>query len=108
MFLPKTVQSKDDWLASVKEAGQPFKKYKQGGPNIAWSNKRCNTVVLYFLDDSIEQEMRDSLQLYAQAFFHGCQIAVWLPGQKKAKRALPADFFEVHKVARRINPHSGE
>lgn len=56
--------------------------------------------------------MVDSLRLYAEAFFTDCNIVVWRPGGKigkgKKSTVLPKDFFEVHKVENRINPHSGE
>lgn len=34
LYIPKTIQSKNDWLAIKKERGQTFTRYKEGDPSI--------------------------------------------------------------------------
>jgi len=55
------------------------------------------------MDDSIPQEMEDALNLYACAFFTGCDVKVVKPGCKFGKTKLPKDFLAENKIAHRDN-----
>lgn len=53
-FPPKRVHGPSDWLKTQKESGQDLAKYKRGGPNISWYDKRrAGTIFLFVIDDSI-------------------------------------------------------
>ena len=94
MYIPKCVNSQNDWLASVKEKGQPYEEYKRGGPNTSWSQKNFNTILLMILDDAIDQEMQDFLAQYCTAFFTGCQVKVKRPGDTWQQKTIPQDWLE--------------
>lgn len=101
LFIPKRVLSKDDWLASRKELGQTYPKYKMGSPDINWINARFKTIVLVMLDDTVPPEMQAGLELYCSAFFTGCDVKIKRPGEMWQNKALPSDFCKANNITER-------
>ena len=56
-FIPKKVYTKDDWLACKIEPKQTVKEYAQGSPSINWIDKNNNQLLLFMVDDTIEEEV---------------------------------------------------
>lgn len=108
-----------DWLATQKERGQSYSVYKQGGPDIGWVNDRYNTIVLFFLDESISPEHMGNYEAYCKAYYTGCNVKVLRPGDpvpgrpKGSKETIPKNFLKEKKIAHRENDfgtqfHAGE
>ena len=106
-FSPKKVCSKNDWLACKVEVGQTAKRYQQGSPGINWINKINSTIVLFMVDDTIDEEASEQLKMYCEAYFYGCKVKVVRPGdtitnkvsvRKQTKVKVPVDFLDTHKI----------
>lgn len=90
-----------------------------GGPNISWMNDRCKKIVLFIIDDTIDDETAELFKTYCQAYFLGADIELVKPGSKivtyksrdgKTVRTknVPEDFLGSHKIANRINDFSAK
>ena len=110
LFTPKRFLP-GDWLATQKERGQSFKVYKQGGPDISWSNSRYNTIILFFIDDTISPEHMKNYEEYCKAFYTGCNVKVLRPGDpvpgraKGSKEKVPMNFLLANKIPYRENSY---
>lgn len=110
LFTPKRFLP-GDWLDSKKERGQSFKLYKQGGPDIGWSNARYNTIVLFFMDDTISSEHMANYEQYCKAYYTGCNVKVLRPGDpvpgrpKGSKETVPMNFLKTMKIPNRENDY---
>ena len=54
-FEPKQVYTKDDWLAFKIEPKQTVKEYSQGSPTISWMSQSNNEIILFMVDDTIDE-----------------------------------------------------
>ena len=61
--------------------------YKQEGPDIGWTNPRYNTIILFFMDDTIAPEHMASYEAYCKAYYTGCNVKVLRPGDPVPGRA---------------------
>ena len=46
----------EDWLATQNETGQTPKQFKLGGPNITWMSNHNRKILLFALDDTIDEQ----------------------------------------------------
>ena len=80
MFEPKMIFGPNDWLASTRqEKGMSLKAYAED-PEIHWYEQKRNTIYIFILDDSIEDELTDKYLEYCKAFYHGLPIKMIKPG----------------------------
>ena len=63
-----------------------MKRYSQGGPNISWVDKRTNTIMLFLIDDSIDEETGNMMKLYCEAYFLGCKVQLVRPGDELSEQ----------------------
>ena len=112
LYEPKKVHTASDWLKTQTETGQTPKRFKQGGPNITWISKLNKKILLFCLDETIDEEMSKLLKLYCEAFFWTCEIEVVRPGGqivckpkvgKPIVKKTPLDFYEHHSITKRDN-----
>ena len=112
LWEPKKVNTNMDWLATQKENGQPLKRYMQGGPEISWTNPRFKTILLFLIDDSIDDQTGQMMKLYCEAYFHGCDVQLVRPGDKLTEKTrggatrtkkVPKDFIKHHNITARDN-----
>lgn len=80
MSTPMQIYKKDNWLAHMKECGQTYKLYKQGGPHISWFNNRINCIYLFKMDESISDQQTEIMRQYCEYFFLGCVVKILKPG----------------------------
>ena len=123
-FEPKMVHTPSDWLVTQTEVGQTPKRYKQGGPQINWMNPRAKKILLFMIDQTIDEETAERFKVYNEAYFHGAEVEIVKAGSKVAMtktregkvlttKKVPADFLAEHKIANRMNGgilqyHAGE
>ena len=113
LWTPKKIYSSNDWLVTQKETGQTPKRYAQGGPLINWMDKRCSTITLFLIDDTIDEETSEKMRKYTEAYFYGCKIKLVRQGDKviedyfgrqKLHKTVPKNFIEAYNVTTRENP----
>lgn len=108
-FPQKMVYGPNDWLVTQKEAGQDLKRYTQGGPDINWHNPKANSkILLFIIDDTINDELANLYLMYCKAFYYGLKVELIKPGSKIkeaqrngktiVKHKLPNNFLETHNI----------
>ena len=70
----------DDWLATKIESGQTAKRYSMGSPSINWVDHRVKRIVLFMIDESIDEQSRMELKAYCEAYFYGMNVELVRPG----------------------------
>ena len=112
-FKPKQVDTSHDWLVTQDEAGQDIKSYSES-KKVKWLNPRGQgTIYIYFIDDSIPDELAQKFLKYCQAFYHGIPVKAIRAGdqikkadsngRKVVKAAVPDNFLEHFQVQSRQN-----
>lgn len=110
MFIPKKVNSRNDWLKEHRENGQSIQRYSQGGPDIAWLNKFRDTIYVFILDLKLDEHVQQLIKEYVEAFFLGSKVQVVSSGGKLREKTrggvtkvktFPSEFVEHHNIASR-------
>ena len=73
-FEQKKVYTSRDWLVTQNEVGQTPKKYSLGGPNIRMMNSKQKKIVLFAIDDTINDQTMELYRGYCEAFFYGADV----------------------------------
>ena len=65
----KKVYTDQDWLKVYPEKGQLLRSYQWNQLKNNKVTKTCNKILLYFLDNTIDEQSIAKLRLYCEAFF---------------------------------------
>ncbi|TNV76665.1 hypothetical protein FGO68_gene17594 [Halteria grandinella] len=99
LFTPKTIQSSEDWLSCHEEKCQTFQAFKDSKLRNKISKER-NIIYLYIADQKIDDDFKQILLSYCQAFYHGMQVNLMEP-------KVQGDFMVIHNIPCRINQYTG-